>query len=78
VVIPQGRPPIIQTGTGNEYGQQQAQRIDQQMPLTPLDLLATIVPPLRAAHLGGLDRLTINVRGTGRELASCSHTSPLA
>jgi len=47
VVIPQGRPPIIQTGTGNEYGQQQAQRIDQQMPLTPLDLLATIVPPLR-------------------------------
>jgi hypothetical protein len=54
-----GRHSIIQPGTGNEYGQQQAQRIDQQMPLTPIDLLATIVPPLRAAHLGGLDRLTI-------------------
>jgi hypothetical protein len=39
------RHPIIQTGTGNENGQQQTQRIDQQMPLTPLDLLAPIVPP---------------------------------
>ena len=28
-----GRHPIIKPGTGNENGQQQAQRIDQQMPL---------------------------------------------
>jgi hypothetical protein len=50
-----GRHPIIKPGTGNEHGQQQAQRIDQQMPLAPVDLLATIVPPIGAAHLGGLD-----------------------
>src|SRR5215471_4750395 len=31
---------IVKTGTDNEHGQQQAQRIDQQMPLAPLDLLA--------------------------------------
>jgi hypothetical protein len=49
------RPPIIKPGTGNENGQQQAQRIDQPMPLAPVDLLATIVPPIGAAHLGGLD-----------------------
>jgi hypothetical protein len=30
-----GRHPIIETGTGNEDGQQQASRIDQQMPLPP-------------------------------------------
>src|SRR5215468_2606726 len=48
------------------------------MPLTPLALLAPIIPPLRAAHLGGLDRLTINAYGTGRGLASCRHTNPLA
>src|SRR5262249_48598193 len=54
-----GRHPISKTGTGNEHGQHPAQRIDQQMPLTPRDLLATIVPPLRAAHRGGLDRLTL-------------------
>src|SRR5437899_4137835 len=46
---------IIKTRTGNENGQQQAQRIDQQMPLAPVDLLAAIIPTLRASHLGGLD-----------------------
>ena len=50
-----GRHPIIKTGTGHEYGQQPAQRIDPQRPLTPIDLRATILPPLGAAHLGGLD-----------------------
>src|SRR5215510_14428391 len=29
---------IIKSGTGNKHGQQQAQRIDQQMPLAPVDL----------------------------------------
>src|SRR6516165_10727572 len=73
-----GRHPIIKPSTGNKHGQQQAQRIDQETALAPVDLLATIVPPIGAAHLGGLDRLTINARGTGRGLASCSHTSALA
>src|SRR4029434_7152175 len=48
------------------------------MPLTSLDLLAAIIPPLGAAHLGGLDRLTLNACGTGRGLASCRHPRPLA
>ena len=47
------RHPIIKPGTGNEHGQQQAQRIDQQMPLAPVDLLATIIPPLRALSAVG-------------------------
>jgi len=46
---------IIKSRTGNENGQQQAQRIDQQMPLAPIDLLAAIIPTLGASHLGGLD-----------------------
>src|SRR2546428_14143770 len=46
---------IIKTRTGNENGQQQAQRIDQQMPLAPDDLLAAIIPTLGASHPGGLD-----------------------
>ena len=49
------RHPIIKPGTGHEHGQQQAQRIDQQLPLAPVDLLAAILPPLGAAHLRGLD-----------------------
>src|SRR2546428_1482382 len=32
-----GRHPIIETSTGEQDGQQQAQRIDQQMPLAPVD-----------------------------------------
>src|SRR5262245_11226446 len=38
------RHPIIETGTGNEDRQHQAQRIDQQMPLAPFDFLAPIIP----------------------------------
>src|SRR5262245_44362214 len=48
------------------------------MPLTPLNLLAAIISPLRTSHLGGLDRLTINAHGTGRGCAPRSHTGPLA
>src|SRR6266436_8605329 len=49
--------PIIKTGTGNEDGDQQPQRIHQQMPLAPVEFLAAIKPALRAPDLGGLDRL---------------------
>ena len=38
--------PIIETGTGNEDGKQQPQRIDQQMPLAAFDFLAAIIPAL--------------------------------
>src|SRR5947209_10695895 len=63
------RHPIIETRTGNEDGKQQAQRIDQQMPLASFDFLAPIIPALGAPHLGGLDRLAIDARGTGGGLA---------
>src|SRR5712691_5598919 len=59
----------IKTRTGNENGQQQAQRIDQQMPRAPVDLLAAIIPPLGASHLGGLDFFNLNAHGAGRGLA---------
>ena len=39
-----GRHAIIKPGTGNENGQQQAQRIDQQMPLAPVNLLPPSYP----------------------------------
>jgi hypothetical protein len=43
-----GRHPIIEPGTGDEHGEQQSQRIDQQMPLAPLDFFATVISPLGA------------------------------
>ena len=39
---------IIEPGTGDEHGEHQSQRIDQQMPLAPLDFFATVLPPLGA------------------------------
>ena len=48
--------PVIQTSAGNEDGDQQPQRIHQQMPLAPFDFLAAIIPARRAPDLGGLDR----------------------
>src|SRR5438067_13212332 len=47
----EGRHPIIETGTGNEDGEQQTQRIDQEMALAPVDFLAAIIPALGASHL---------------------------
>jgi hypothetical protein len=47
--------PVIQTSAGNEDGDQQPQRIHQQMPLAPVDFLAAILPALGAPDLGGLD-----------------------
>src|SRR5215831_7411319 len=78
VSTPQGCHPIIETRTGDQDGEQQAQRIDQQMALAPVDFLTAIVPALWAAHLGGLVRWAIDARGAGRGLAPGCHTSPLA
>ena len=41
-----GRPAIIESCTGNEDGNHQPQRIDQEMPLTPCDFLAAIIHTL--------------------------------
>jgi hypothetical protein len=73
-----GRHPILKPRTGNENGPQQTQRLDQQMPLAPVDLLAAILPPLGASHRGGLDGLTLHAHGAGRGLAPHGPTSPLA
>ena len=40
------RDPVIQTGAGNEHGDQPSPRIHPQMPLAPLDVLAPIIPAL--------------------------------
>src|SRR2546425_6505013 len=73
-----GRHPIIETGTGNEDGQEQAQRIDQQRPLTSFDFLAAIIAALGAPHFGGLDRLAIDACGTGGRLVSRFHAGSFA
>ena len=72
------RYPIVETRTGYEDSQHQAQCIDQQMPLAPVDFLAPIIAALGASHLGGLDRLTIDARGTGGGFAPRFHAGPLA
>ena len=69
---------IIQVGTGHHDGQQQAQCLDHQMPLTPCDVLAAIFPARGTAHLGGLDRLALDTRGTGGGLAPCLHAGLFA
>jgi len=73
-----GRHTIIEICTGNEDRKPQAQRSDQQMPLAPVDFLATILPALGASHLGGLDRLALDARGTGGGLAPRFHAGPFA
>src|SRR5215831_6750088 len=73
-----GCPPILETSTGHEHGEQQSQRIDQQMALAPLHFLAAIIAALRASHLGGLDRLTVDARGTRGGFAPRCHAGPLA
>src|SRR5215813_12859811 len=70
--------PIIEASTGNEHGEQPSPRIDQQMALTPLHFLAAIIAALRASHRGGLDRLTVDARGTRGGFAPCCHAGPLA
>src|SRR5712691_8394381 len=69
---------IIQPCTGNRYGKQQAQRIDQQMPLAPFAFLAAVIPALGSSHLGGLDRWAIDAGGTGCWLTSRFHAVPFS
>jgi hypothetical protein len=69
---------LIEPGTGDEHGEQHSQRIDQQMSLAPLDFFATVIPPLGAPHLGGLDGLTVDARATGGGLTSRCDTRAFA
>jgi hypothetical protein len=70
--------PIIETSAGQKDGQQHPQRIDQQMPLAALDVLAPILPALGTTDLGGLDRLTLDARGTGGGLVPRFHAGSFA
>ena len=64
---------LIESCTGNADGKQQPQRLDQERPLTPCDVLAAILPTLGATHLGGLDRLALDADGAWGGLAPCWH-----
>jgi hypothetical protein len=57
-----GRPAVLQTGTGHQHGDQQAQSIHQQMPLAPVDCLAAVIATLGPSPLGGLDRWALDAR----------------
>ena len=63
-----GRHAIIQPRSRDQQGHQQAQGIDDHMPLAPLDLLAAIIAALGTAHLRRFDRLAVDARRTGRGL----------
>src|SRR6185295_3786961 len=49
---------VRDTRRRHDHRQQQAQRIDQDMPLAPFDHLAAVIPSY-AAYLGGLDALAV-------------------
>ncbi len=61
---------IVNASGGNQHGNQKPQRIDQQMPLAPLDFLASVITPCLTAHLGGLHRLTVDAHRAGSGLAA--------
>ena len=64
---------VVDARTRDPDGHQQPQRVDQQMTLAPLDLLAAVIPALGTAYLGGLERLTVDAHGAGRGLTSRVH-----
>jgi len=59
---------IIQPRTGDQHGKQQAQGLDQQMPLAPFNPLAAIIAALGTAHLRRLDRLAVDACSAWRGL----------
>ena len=69
---------IIESCTGNEHGKQHPQCIDQEMPFTPCDFLAAILPTLGATHLGGLARWALDADGARGGLAPCLHAGLFA
>ena len=64
---------VVDVGTGNQYGDQQAQRIHQQMPLAALDFLAAIVTPVLTADFRRLHGLAVDADRAGRRLAAGLH-----
>ena len=64
-----GSVPVLNVGGQNHYGEQQANRIDQDMPLAPIDFLARIIATFVAAFTA-FDALAIDDRRTGLAVAS--------
>jgi hypothetical protein len=75
---PRGRHPSIKTGTGQQHGEQHAQRLDPQRPRASGAVLAPIIPARGASQLGGLDRVAREARGTRGGLAPCGHAGAFA
>jgi len=57
---------FVVPGRGDQHRHQQAQGIDQQMPLAALGFLASVVTSLLPAHLGRLHRLAVDTHRAGR------------
>jgi hypothetical protein len=65
------RDSIIHARTRDQPHHQQAQGVDQQMPLAPLHLLVAIIAALSAAPLRRLHRWAIEARRAGGGLPTC-------
>ena len=68
-----GSAAIIPPCAGDQDGAEEPQRVHQEMALTALHALAAVIPALRAADLGGLDRLPLNTDRARRGLTSRGH-----
>src|SRR5271154_1807091 len=64
-----GRTGVVHVGGRHDHGDQQPQRVHEDMPLATVDLLAAVGADLRAA-LGRLDRLAVDGGGAGRRPAA--------
>jgi len=64
---------ILKVGGQDHHAKDEVKGADQEMPLTPLDLLAGIVAPL-VAGLGALDALAVEDGRTGLSVASFDPT----
>src|SRR6266568_1828401 len=72
------RPAIIKTSARDEDRDKEPQRVHDDMALTALEFLAPVIAALRAANLGGFDRLTIDADRTRRGLPARGHAGLLA
>lgn len=60
--VGRGHRAVVRVGSGDHHCNEQPQRIDEEMPLAPLDFLASIVAPLVPADLRGLHRRGVDSR----------------
>lgn len=60
---------VLDVGGEHHHHEKQANAVDQDVTLAPIDLLTSVEPPL-VADFGALDRLAVNDRRAGLSLAS--------